>query len=61
MVPGVNSQALCIALARNFTNSKPSSKEIHLLITSAENSPSECPATMSGFIKSSLIFPRIVE
>ena len=49
MVDGFNSQAFCIALARIDTRRKASSKVRVLFATKAENSPNECPATISGF------------
>ena len=50
IVPGTASQQRCIAWARTETRRRPSSKERAPAATRAENSPSECPATMSGLI-----------
>ena len=48
MVEGSASQAFCIAIARLETKIRPSSKVKAPLATRAENSPNECPATISG-------------
>ena len=48
IVPGFFSQAFCMALARAATSFSPSSKLSAPAATSAENSPREWPATMSG-------------
>ena len=48
IVEGFASQAFCMACARFETKVKPSSKVSAPAATSAENSPSEWPATMSG-------------
>ena len=61
MVPLLESQAFCIACARCETSLRPSSNFRVLFATRAENSPSECPATISGRKRSSKLFARITE
>src|SRR5690606_30216293 len=60
IVEGVISQAFCIAIARFDTNFNASSKDNVPLATKAENSPNECPATISG-LKSGNVFAKITE
>ncbi len=48
MVEGAISQAFCIAKARLETSLNPSSKDKTPFATKADNSPKECPATISG-------------
>ena len=48
IVPGTFSQHFCMALARCETSFRPLSNESAPQATSAENSPRECPATISG-------------
>jgi len=60
MVEGSASQAFCMAWALAYTSLSASSKPSVLLATRAENSPRECPATMSG-LKFSMVEARITE
>ena len=60
MVEGVISHAFCIAKALLETNTKASSKDKAPFATNAENSPNECPATISGS-KSSNVLAKITE
>ncbi|MNE09379.1 hypothetical protein D3C80_1020520 [compost metagenome] len=60
MVDGFISQAFCMANALWETNFNPSSKDKAPLATKAENSPNECPATISG-LKSSSVLAKITE
>ena len=55
-----NPQAACMASARFDTRRRPSSNERAPLTTRAENSPSECPAVISG-LKSGSDLARITE
>ena len=48
IVPGTASQHFCISAARRETSFRASSKDIAPAATRAENSPRECPATISG-------------
>ena len=48
MPPGLSSHDFCIACERTDTSFKASSKVNTLHATNAENSPRECPATISG-------------
>ncbi len=59
MLPGRFSQHFCMAIARFDTRRNPSSNDTAPETTNAENSPSECPATASGFTPSTLA--RITE
>ena len=61
MVLGCNSQAFCMAKARLETNFKPSSNVNDPLATNAENSPSECPATISGLKLPPKVLAKITE
>src|SRR5665647_1908804 len=55
IVEGFCSQAFCIALALINTSFSASSKLNTRLATNAENSPNECPATISGFASCSVL------
>ena len=48
IVPGRSSQAFCMASARFATSLRPASNVMAPVAVSAENSPSECPAAISG-------------
>ena len=61
MVLGVRSHAFCMAEARFDTSSKPSSNDIARAATKAENSPSEWPATASGWKASPAIIALMTE
>ena len=61
IVEGAISQAFCIAKARLETNFSPSSKVKTPFVTNADNSPKECPATISGLKPSPKTFAKITE
>ena len=61
IVEGCASHAFCIAIARAYTSFKPSSNERAPAATSAENSPSECPAVISGLKASPMHNAEITE
>ena len=61
MVDGVFSQAFCIAIARADTKRTPSSNDKAPAATSAENSPREWPATISGQKSGPIVFANITE
>ena len=61
IVDGATSHAFCIACARCDTSFNPSSNDIAPAATSAENSPSEWPATISGANSSPIVFANITE
>ncbi|MNY63531.1 hypothetical protein D3C86_2005040 [compost metagenome] len=61
IVDGCNSHAFCIALARAITSLNASSKFNVPLATNEENSPKECPATISGLKLSPKTLANITE
>ena len=61
IVEGCASQAFCIAMARAYTSFNPSSNDNAPAATKAENSPSECPAVISGLKSSPMQRAEITE
>ena len=61
IVDGFCSQAFCIAIARFETRLRPSSKLRAPAATSALNSPSECPAVISGLKSAPSDLARMTE
>ena len=61
MVEGSNSHAFCMAKALCDTNFNADSKSNAPLATKAENSPRECPATISGRKSSPNVLVKITE
>src|SRR6185312_11426129 len=55
IVEGFTSQAFCIAFALTATKFNASEKLKQPFATNAENSPSECPATISGVAVASVL------